>query len=82
MNATFNMERHDYEEAINDFLKAKLIFNEIGSTQDTLEGLIYSEKASQLDTFIRSCAASLAINHDIQLSDAKEWTNKIKKAST
>ena len=46
MNATFNMERHDYEEAINDFLKAKLIFNEIGSTQDTLEGLIYSEKAS------------------------------------
>ena len=31
MNAIFNMERHDFEEAMNDLLKAKLIFEQIAS---------------------------------------------------
>ena len=61
MDATFAMERLDYEDAINNFLKAKLIFSEIASTQDTLEALIYTEKTTQLETFIRSCAASLQV---------------------
>jgi hypothetical protein len=59
MDATFAMERNDHESAINNFLTAKLIFSEIGSTQDTLEALIYTEKVNQLETFIRSCAASI-----------------------
>lgn len=67
MDAIYKMERHNFEEAINEFLKAKLIFTEIATTQDTLEALIFNEKASQLDTFIRSCAASLSISGDIQL---------------
>lgn len=65
MDAIYKMERHNFEEAINEFLKAKLIFAEIASTQDTLEALIFNEKASQLDTFIRSCAASLFVSGDI-----------------
>ena len=81
MNAICNMERQNYEEAINDFLKAKLIFSQIGATQDTLEAIIYNEKVSQLETFIRSCAASLQINSDIQLADEAELTAKIKSAS-
>ena len=46
MDATFAMERNDHESAINNFLTAKLIFSEIGSTQDTLEALIYTEKVN------------------------------------
>ena len=81
MNAICNMERQNYEEAINDFLKAKLIFSQIGSTQDTLEAIIYNEKVSQLETFIRSCAASLQINSEIKLADEAELAAKIKSAS-
>ena len=75
------MERQNYEEAINDFLKAKLIFSQIGATQDTLEAIIYNEKVSQLETFIRSCAASLQINSEIKLADEAELAAKIKSAS-
>lgn len=75
------MERQNYEESINDFLKAKLIFSQIGSTQDTLEAIIYNEKVSQLETFIRSCAASLQINSEIKLADEAELAAKIKSAS-
>lgn len=81
MNAIYNMERQNYEEAINDFLKAKLIFSQIGSTQDTLEAIIYNEKVSQLETFIRSCTASLQINSEIKLADEAELAAKIKSAS-
>ena len=31
MDATFNMEKHDYEEALNHLLKSKLIFEQIAS---------------------------------------------------
>ena len=31
MDATFNMEKHDYEEALNSLLKSKLIFEQIAS---------------------------------------------------
>ena len=46
MNAVFSMEKHDYEEAMNDLLKAKHIFEQIASYQDTLEALIYGEKVN------------------------------------
>eukprot|EP00354_Favella_ehrenbergii_P009812 CAMPEP_0170462250 /NCGR_PEP_ID=MMETSP0123-20130129/7825_1 /TAXON_ID=182087 /ORGANISM="Favella ehrenbergii, Strain Fehren 1" /LENGTH=343 /DNA_ID=CAMNT_0010727421 /DNA_START=18 /DNA_END=1049 /DNA_ORIENTATION=- len=81
MNAVYNMERHDYEEALNDFLKAKLIFSEIGSKQDTLETIIFNEKVSQLETFIRSCAASLSLGGDVKLADAAALTSRINSAS-
>lgn len=81
MDATFAMERNDHESAINNFLTAKLIFSEIRSTQDTLEALIYTEKVNQLETFIRSCAASIQVeSSDIKLKDAATWTKKIRAA--
>lgn len=59
MEALNNMERLKNEEALNDFLKAKHIFEQIASYQEPLEALIYGEKVNQLATFIRSCASSL-----------------------
>ena len=84
MDAIFSMEKHDYEEAINDLLKAKLIFEQIASYQDTLEAIIYGEKVSQLSTFIRSCATSLSLGDpdSIKLNDADEVTRRIKNAHT
>ena len=58
-DAVYNMERRQYEEALNNLLKSKLIFEQIASYQDTLEALIYGEKVSQISTFIRSCAQNL-----------------------
>lgn len=31
MNAIYNMEKHDFENALNELLKAKLIFEQIAS---------------------------------------------------
>jgi len=31
MEAIYNMEKHDFEEALNNLLKAKLIFEQIAS---------------------------------------------------
>ena len=84
MDAIYRMERHDYEDALNHLLKAKLIFEKIASYQDTLEALIYGEKVSQISTFIRSCASSLSLGADadeIQLQDAKQLVSKIESAN-
>ena len=82
MNAIYNMERHEHEEALNDLLKAKLIFEQIASYQDTLEALIYGEKVNQISTFIRSCASSLSIGNpdEISLENPAKLTNAIKTA--
>ena len=66
MDAVYLMEKHEYEEALNHLLKAKLIFEKISSYQDTLEALIYGEKVNQLSTFIRSCASSLSLGDDAE----------------
>lgn len=82
MDAIYNMEKHDFEEALNNLLKAKLIFEQIASYQDTLEALIYGEKVNQLSTFIRSCAATLSLGNadEIAHGDAAKWTKDIKTA--
>ena len=44
LDAAYLMEKHDFEEALNQLLKAKVIFEQVGTYQDTLEALIFSEK--------------------------------------
>ena len=82
MTAIYNMEKHEHEEALNDLLKAKLIFEQIASYQDTLEALIYGEKVNQISTFIRSCASSLSIGNpdEISLEEPAKLKNAIKTA--
>ena len=82
MDAIWSMEKNEYEEAINELLKAKLIFEQLAQYQSTLEALIYGEKVSQLSTFIRSCATSLSVGEPdtIKFNDADKWVNQIKSA--
>mgnify|MGYP000203270824 CR=1 FL=1 len=84
MNATYSMEKHDFEEALNELLKAKLIFEQIASYQDTLEALIYGEKINQISTFIRSCASHMSIGNpdEIALENRGQLTNAIKTAQS
>ena len=84
MNAIYNMEKHQFDDAMNDLLKAKLIFEQIQSYQDTLEALIYGEKVNQISTFIRSCASSLSIGNpdEIQLENPGKLKEAIKAAQS
>lgn len=82
LEAIYNMEKRSYEDALNNLLKSKHIFEQIASYQDTLEALIYGEKVGQLSTFIRSVAQNLSIGNadDIALEDAAKLTQQIQSA--
>ena len=59
LQAVFQLEAKDYENALDNLLKAKIIYTKLIQFKDTLEEIIYKEKLTQLDTLIRQCAFSL-----------------------
>ena len=59
MQAAFLIEAQKWQEALDSLLRAKVILQKIQTFKDTLEAVIYQEKLSQLDTFIRLCCMNL-----------------------
>jgi hypothetical protein len=59
MLAIYLIESKKFEEALDNLLKAKIIYQKISQFKDTLEEIIYKEKVNQIDTLIRQCAFSL-----------------------
>ena len=59
MNAIYQLECKDYQGALDNLLRSKIIYQKISSFKDTLEEVIYKEKVGQIDTLIRQCAFSL-----------------------
>ena len=59
MSAVYQMEVKKFNEALDNLLKAKIIYEKIAQYKDTLEAVIYTEKVTQLDTLIRLCAFNL-----------------------
>lgn len=58
------MENKDYQTALDNLLKAKIIYEKISQYKDTLEAVIYNEKVTQIDTLIRLCAFNLKKGDD------------------
>jgi len=59
MQAVYQIECKNFELALDNLLRSKIIYTKISQFKDTLEEIIYKEKVSQLDTLIRQCAFSL-----------------------
>jgi hypothetical protein len=53
MLATYQLESKDFQNALENLLKSKIIYSKIAQYKDTLEEVIYKEKVSQIDTLIR-----------------------------
>ena len=61
MKASYLMEVEKWQEALDLLLRSKIIYQKIGSFKDSLEAVIYQERITQLDTFIRLCCTNLKI---------------------
>ena len=70
------MEHLKFEDALDRFLQAKVIYEQIGEYKAALEALIYGEKVSQITTFIRQCCARLSIADEIALNKKDAATLK------
>jgi len=44
MNAIYQLECKDYQGALDNLLRSKIIYQKISSFKDTLEEVIYKEK--------------------------------------
>ena len=82
MLAIYQLETLDFEEALNNFLKSKVILQQIKSLQEVVEALIFDEKLGQIDTFIRQCGIRLQIadTDGLSLQDADSYVTKVKTA--
>ena len=59
MQGIYLLECKDYQNALDNLLRAKIIYQKISNLKDTLEEVIYKEKVGQIDTLLRQCAFSL-----------------------
>ena len=59
MLAIYEMDVKDYQNALDNLLKAKIIYEKISQYKDSLEAIIYKEKIGQMDTLLRLCSFSL-----------------------
>lgn len=59
MLAVYEMEKKDFQSALDNLLKSKIIYEKISQYKDSLEAIIYKERVSQLDTLLRLCAFTL-----------------------
>jgi len=59
MSAVYLMEAKKYQEALDNLVKTKIIYEKIAKYKDTLEAIIYKEKVSQIDTLLRLCVFNL-----------------------
>ena len=53
------MDIKQYDEALDNLLRAKIIYEKISAYKDSLEAIIYKEKTSQIDTLLRLCSFNL-----------------------
>ena len=61
MKAAYLIEVKKWQEALDLLLRAKVIYQNISKVKDSIEAVIYKERISQLDTFIRLCCLSLGV---------------------
>lgn len=59
MLAIYEMDIKDYQTALDNLLKSKIIYEKISQYKDSLEAIIYKEKVSQIDTLLRLCSFNL-----------------------
>lgn len=59
MLGMYQLECKDFQNALDNLLRSKIIYQKISQLKDTLEEVIYKEKVGQIDTLIRQCAFSL-----------------------
>lgn len=78
MCGIYQTEIKDYQQAIDNLLKAKIIYEKISHFKDTLEAIIYREKIGQLDTLIRLCAFNLkgSTDDDVISKMVQSYPNK------
>lgn len=53
MQGMYLMESKNFQDALDNLLRAKIIYQKISNFKDTLEEVIYKEKVGQIDTLIR-----------------------------
>lgn len=53
------MEIKDFQNALDNLIKSKIIYEKTSQYKDSLEAIIYKEKVNQLDTLIRLCSFQL-----------------------
>lgn len=59
MLAVYEMEVKNYQSALDNLLRSKIIYEKIALHKDSLEAIIYKEKVSQIDTLLRLCSFSI-----------------------
>lgn len=59
MLAVYEMDIKDYQSAMDNLLRSKIIYEKISQYKDSLEAIIYKEKISQIDTLLRLCSFSV-----------------------
>ena len=59
MQGMYQLECKDFQGALDNLLRSKIIYQKISQFKDTLEEVIYKEKVGQIDTLLRQCAFSL-----------------------
>lgn len=75
MQSAYLIEAKQWREALDKLLNAKAIYQKIMQFRDSIEAVIYQEKISELDTFIRLCCTSLKM----QSAQAAEQDFEAKK---
>ena len=63
MQASYLMEVEKWQEALDNLMRAKVIYQKVSQFKDSLEAVIYQEKIGQIDTFIRLCCLNLKMQN-------------------
>lgn len=69
MQSAYLIEAEKWQQALDRLVSAKLIYQNISSFKDSIEAVIYGEKTSQLDTFIRLCCLNLSMKTSASLEE-------------
>ena len=59
MQASYLIEVGKWQLALDKLMRAKILYQKIMTLKDSIEAVIYSEKISQIDTFVRLCCGKL-----------------------
>jgi hypothetical protein len=63
MKGVYQLEKQQWQDALDSLLRSKVIYQKLSEHKDSLEAVIYQEKISQLDTFIRLCCLNLKLSN-------------------
>jgi signal recognition particle subunit SRP68 len=59
ISANFLIEEKKFADALDNLIKAKIVYEKIAHYKDAIEAVIYEEKVAQIDTLIRLCSFNL-----------------------